>query len=486
MRIRPLGACAAASTVVVVAFLFLAPQISERLALSAWAQALAELGGAAACAVAAAHTRGRARLVWLLFAMAELIWAGTDATLAVMQLAGIPVPEVSVLDLVWLSFYVPAGLATMLIYRRMRPERGAQGPIDGLIVTIGVATLGWATSIGDLAPQSRGGLEGTLVVALYPALDLACAAALAWILVRHRSRTPAWFRWVVAAFVMQMTGGIGYLIWILPGAGSELLSATAYVAAGWCWIAAGTSRTRSQQRAWAAASRDRPPTWSETLPFLVGVGVVALAAMDPDPELRAAGVVVACLMAVRAIEALRVRGAMLDERDRLLVTDPLTGAYNRRFLVEETDRAFARARRGQEPLAAIALDLDRFKEVNDQLGHVTGDRLLQAVCTEIGRHLRASDVLFRLGGDEFLILCAGTDGPGAVVVADRIRACALAVVPSFPVSASLGVSAFPADAADAGTLLRNADIALYEAKAGGRNVVHHFGSPREEVAADLS
>ena len=79
--------------------------------------------------------------------------------------------------------------------------------------------------------------------------------------------------------------------------------------------------------------------------------------------------VAAVIMAIRAIDALAVRRGLLAERDRLLVIDPLTGAYNRRFLAQESDRAFARARRGEEAVSAIALDLDGFKGVNDRFGH---------------------------------------------------------------------------------------------------------------------
>ena len=470
-----LGACATVSIVAVVSVLLAAPELSAGIGLSAWGQASAEVAGAIACAVAAAHTRGRARLVWSLFALAEMIWALTDGALALTQIAGVPVDELSVLDVGWLSFYVPAGLATTLLYMRLRPERGAQGLIDGLIATIGVAAIAWTSLIGGLASSGAGGVQGTLVVALYPALDLLCVATLGWIVIRHKRRAPVWLGWVVGAFAAQSLAGIAYLVSILPGRDFEVAAAAGFMAAGWLWVMAGVARTRAPQRAWAAGTHDRPPVWSETVPFLIGMVVVGMAALRPDAELRAAAVMVVGLMAIRAMGALRVGRGLLTERDRLLVTDPLTGTYNRRFLAEETDRAIARSARSGEPLSAIALDLDHFKEVNDHLGHAIGDRLLQAVCIAISGHLRTGDVLCRLGGDEFLILCAGTPGEGAQIVAERVRLCVLEtaaqVVADVPVSASLGIATYPADADGVASLLRNADTALYDAKERGRNMV---------------
>jgi diguanylate cyclase (GGDEF)-like protein len=478
-RVRiPLGVLAVATIAAVVALLTLAPDLSARIALDAWAQVATELAGALACGAAALHTRGRARLVWSLFALAELTWVGTDAALALIEAGGGEVPEVGWLDVGWLSYYLAAGLATLLLYLRLRPERGSQGVIDGLIATIAVASLAWVGYLGSHAEAAAGGVLGTLVAALYPALDLLCMAALAWIVVRAGRRSPVWVRWLVAAFAWQAVAGAAYLATVLPGHSPDTVAVVAFMCAGWCWVAAGLERLRAPQRAWAEGTHDRPPVWSEPMPFLLGIGVVGLAGLDPGPELRAAAVAVTGLMAVRAMAALRVGRQLVTERDRLLVTDPLTGAYNRRFLADESGRALARAERGDEPLSVIAIDLDRFKEVNDRFGHERGDRLLQEVSRAVAGQLRAGDILCRLGGDEFLILCPAAGAEGAVVVAERVRLrileAAAQVVPEVPVSASLGIATYPADADGADALMRGADTALYLAKSRGRNAVASF------------
>jgi two-component system, cell cycle response regulator len=482
---RILLAVSVAAVGAVIVLSLLAPGLAGRIALAEWGQALAEAAGAAACAVAASHTRGRARLVWVLFATGQATWAATDALAGATVLLDIEVAEVSALDAGWLVFYVPMLGAVCILYRHLRPERGWQGLLDGLIVTVATAAVAWTALLSPLARDASGGLVGTLVALLYPALDMTCLAALGWIILRHGSRSPVWLRWVVAAFALQSAAGLAYVTATLLGHDIAVAAAGIYMAAGFTWVAAGLARRRAAERTWAAGLHDAPPVWSQTLPFVLGMAVVLLGVVRPEPELRIAAGVGAVLMGVRSIEALRVSRGLLAERDRLLVTDPLTGAFNRRFLAHESDRAFAAAERNDDHLAAIALDLDHFKSVNDRLGHGVGDQLLQTVARAIRSQLRASDLLCRLGGDEFLVLCPATDGDGALAVAERIRVqvrdCAQRLVPEIPVTTSLGIATFPADAADPADLMRAADDALYAAKALGRDVAARYVGPPPEL-----
>ena len=472
-----IAAAAVSTTAAVVGVGLLAPGAGDTIALSQWGQALAEAGGAVACGLAARHARGRARSVWALFALALAIWAITDGAYAATLAAGVAVPEVSVFDAGWLAFYIPMLSAIAMLYLRLRPERGWQGVLDGMTLTLVIGAVTWIVLLRPLAHDNAGGLLGTLVAGLYPALDSIGLAALGWILLRS-PRAPGWLRWIVAALALQAVAGFAYLVSSVYDHDLSLLAVAAFMAAGWCWTAAGAARLRAPERAWAAGLHDRPPRWSEPLPFVLGIGVVALAAVVPDVELRIAAVAAACVMAVRALETLSIGRGLITERDRLLVTDPLTGAYNRRFLAAEMERAFSRAARGEEPLSAIALDLDHFKEVNDRLGHETGDLLLQAVAREVSANLRVSDLFCRLGGDEFLILCPGTGAEGAAVIAERLRECirraAGRVVTDIAVTGSLGIATYPADADAPDTMLRNADAALYAAKARGRDAVAHY------------
>ena len=149
--------------------------------------------------------------------------------------------------------------------------------------------------------------------------------------------------------------------------------------------------------------------------------------------------------------------------------DPLTGIYNRSVLTGYLQRAVARAQRGGYIGALVIADLDNFKTINDTLGHDAGDVLLQEVAARFGAALRASDTIVRLGGDEFAFILPKIAGRAALErLMDRVRQAVSepVVIGSSRVkpNCSLGISLFPGQAATPGELMKNADIALYEAK----------------------
>jgi diguanylate cyclase (GGDEF)-like protein len=159
-------------------------------------------------------------------------------------------------------------------------------------------------------------------------------------------------------------------------------------------------------------------------------------------------------------------------------TDALTGLPNRRALQDTVRRMVAQAGRTLEPLAAVALDLDHFKQINDRFGHDKGDDVLAAVGPLLADSLRDSDFAARAGGEEFCILLPGTDEAGATEVAEKLRVAISRIdVPGVDrqITGSFGIAAYPSQAVDAPTLLRKADRALYLAKERGRD--------RVEVAA---
>ena len=180
--------------------------------------------------------------------------------------------------------------------------------------------------------------------------------------------------------------------------------------------------------------------------------------------------------------ALRVIGVGMDMTDRKLAEqriahmahhDALTGLPNRVLLRDRIQQAIAQAHRNGAQLAVLFLDLDRFKTINDSLGHQLGDRLLQSVASRILVCVREGDTVSRVGGDEFVIVIPGISAAAdASAVAGKI----LEVLASafhlhgndLHVNASIGISLYPADGADAETLMRNADTAMYHAKDSGR------------------
>lgn len=163
-----------------------------------------------------------------------------------------------------------------------------------------------------------------------------------------------------------------------------------------------------------------------------------------------------------------------EKLDHLAHHDPLTTLPNRLLFHDRLQHAMARAARGGEQLAVLFIDLDRFKNVNDTLGHHVGDELLKQAAGALSRCLREGDTLARLGGDEFIVLLEDIDGAdGAARVAEKLIAM---FEQPFTVSGyelfvtgSVGISLYPRDAQDLNMLIRNADVAMYQAKARGRN-----------------
>ncbi len=157
----------------------------------------------------------------------------------------------------------------------------------------------------------------------------------------------------------------------------------------------------------------------------------------------------------------------------LAYTDALTGLPNRALFHDRLKQGLAIASRRDGPLAVLFLDLDRFKVINDSLGHDVGDRVLISVARRLGACLRDEDTLARLGGDEFAILLPEISGArGSTAVADRLlRALAAPQLISgheLTVGASIGIALFPENGGDVQSLLRSADAAMYSAKARGR------------------
>jgi diguanylate cyclase (GGDEF)-like protein len=177
-----------------------------------------------------------------------------------------------------------------------------------------------------------------------------------------------------------------------------------------------------------------------------------------------------------------IAGMVLHERDRqhlerLSYYDELTGLANRRLFGDRLRQAIDLSRRGGRSLALLYIDLDRFKSINDSMGHACGDVVLQTAGTRLRGVLRGSDVAARLGGDEFAVMLPDADFQRAMSVAEKLRKVLLRPCRiqgrDFVVDGSIGIAMFPRDGDDPETLLRHADTAMYQAKSTGLHV-HGF------------
>ncbi|MBB5870466.1 diguanylate cyclase (GGDEF)-like protein [Allocatelliglobosispora scoriae] len=236
--------------------------------------------------------------------------------------------------------------------------------------------------------------------------------------------------------------------------------------------------------------RGGSPLWPAGLPAASGVlalydriGRDEFDAGDLDTLRTFAG------QAAVAVDNVRVH----EEAQRLSVTDPLTGLFNYRSLRDCIRREVERAHRFGRRLSVLALDLDKFKEINDSYGHAAGDVVLAEFARRIRHEIREVDLAFRHGGEEFVVLLPETDAVGGSTVAERLctalRAAPIVVPARGPegepitveVTVSIGVAVYPDHGVTSSAVLAAADDALYSAKAAGRNTHRVARDAEEEI-----
>ena len=181
---------------------------------------------------------------------------------------------------------------------------------------------------------------------------------------------------------------------------------------------------------------------------------------------------------------------MLNKMEALAVTDPLTGAYNRRYFMTQVDRQMNTARRHNLSIGILLMDIDHFKKVNDTYGHLAGDHVLQSIVQLLKKQLRSDDVLARYGGEEFIIMSTEKSENGLIAVAERLRKVIEKETMEFEehfisVTVSFGVvMVLPGQSYE--SAINAADKAMYEAKENGRNrVVLGRNAANEKVEQKL-
>jgi diguanylate cyclase (GGDEF)-like protein/PAS domain S-box-containing protein len=244
------------------------------------------------------------------------------------------------------------------------------------------------------------------------------------------------------------------------------------------------------EAAWASPSEGAPAGCALAVPVRVGGQVLGVLearwerARAPERDLVPALADVASLFAL----FLRRQRAESD-LNRFARYDSLTGLPNRSFFLDTLERTLSRAGRQRTRSALVFVDLDGFKAVNDALGHAAGDVVLQAMADRLRGGTRPSDLVARIGGDEFTVLVQNlTRADDAALVArgllDRLARPCRADEHDVRLSASAGISVYPDDGTDADTLLRNADLAMYRAKQEGKNTYRFFTAEMSERALE--
>ena len=231
--------------------------------------------------------------------------------------------------------------------------------------------------------------------------------------------------------------------------------------------------------------------WLHSLPGLLGTAGLATLLTRPEPMLQSSHLVVLCTLPLiivhtlassigsyRLIRTVSRQNRQLEELRR---TDSQTGLYTRDHWQERADAALRDFRVRGEPAYLLMIDIDRFKFINDTLGHSAGDEVISAVGHVIRDCIRAHDSAGRYGGDEFAVVCADTQAGEARAIAERIRACVqdlrLPEQPDLRLTCSIGLAAAQARHDNLRAWMNDADAALYRAKNDGRNQVSGEASP---------
>lgn len=262
-------------------------------------------------------------------------------------------------------------------------------------------------------------------------------------------------------FLTMVVGGIVLLVASLPSIQSILRTLGAgRLRARWTWLHRLILGFLAGYGAFGAAHYGMATTQADLIVaaiLLAGGGFVLMVARLSD-------------MTTRDI----VRIASLEHD---IMRDPMTGAYNRRYLESQLDEEISRARRSNCSLSALMIDLDHFKHVNDTYGHQIGDDVIRHVSSLIMSQIRVSDILVRYGGEEFLVLTPDSASADANDLGNRLlhhirsQSLTLPTGTILAATASIGVATL-GDADTQAAFLRRADEALYEAKRAGRDTVH--------------
>jgi diguanylate cyclase (GGDEF)-like protein len=244
----------------------------------------------------------------------------------------------------------------------------------------------------------------------------------------------------------------------------------------------------------AVALHSRAPllrTLRSALPFQALVNLVLIAAAPLVAVVMAAGSAWLVLLFAFPLVAIYMNAAMSVQREHQAHHDELTGLPNRKLLIRRTSEVLAEATVSDTKAGFLLLDLDRFKEVNDTLGHAVGDRVLRIVAHRLTHSVRPGDLVARLGGDEFAVLLPSVREVGAArEVAARLRAAVSEPIRlegmSFEIEVSVGIALYPDDATGYELLMQHSDVAMYLAKERGSGVERYVADSDRNSPARLA
>ena len=412
---------------------------------------------------------------WLWVCLALACWVAGDFVWDGYVFLGIARPDVSFADLFYLAGY--PFLATGLFHMaRARAGRYARdGFLDGSIFGVASAVAAWQLLVVPAAAGTHS-LVTAVVWSSYPLGDVLLVAAVAWLVLAPGARGMPTF-WLVSALVgtfvldvvysylpLVSSFDVGRLDWLYP---------VTYL----MFMAAALHRDRDELTTPGPPSARMHPARLLLLGAALSAASVVAIVTKTDSLTTRLVLVSLCLLLSAAVVArfalaVRARESAQEALAYRATHDELTGAVNRVLLIDRIGHALNRSRQ-PAVLAVFYLDLDRFKSINDTLGHQIGDHLLIEVARRIMATLRPSDTVGRFGGDEFVVLCEDIQPEAALRVAERIVAAVAAPLyvgnVTLNVTLSIGIAVTGTEPAAVDALIKSADAAMYAAKRRGGN-----------------
>ncbi len=419
---------------------------------------------------AARGRTGAARREQLLLAAGALCWSAGAVYLVVSTAAGREVPFPSWADAGYLAFPV---LVTAALINRVRRELAGSRRGLWLDATVGAlgASCGVAVLLGPVFAQASGQPLETALALAYPLSDLVLVATIAAVTALYGLRPGASWLWLMAGVGLFAVADVVYALRVTIDAYSLGTPLDLLWSLGLTVLAVGSRRTPRPQRAGPGHQGQRAALVVPAAATVIAVLVLVLGRWLPVTPVATGLAAVTLLAAAIRTQLAFQQVVRLHDLGRQARTDSLTGLGNRRALHERLQQSLTTAPATRPDLAVLLIDLDRFKEINDTLGHHVGDELLRQIGPRLAAALRPGDLLVRLGGDEFAVVLDGVDATQAEQTAERLL---VQLTEPFEldgvlvrVGASVGIAVCPLDADEPNGLLQRADVAMYVAKAAG-------------------
>jgi diguanylate cyclase (GGDEF)-like protein len=446
--------------------------------IDGWGVGAFELVASALC-IANGLQRRTVRSVPLILGVALMAWTFGHIALTIESIGGATPSSPSPADGFYLSFFPLAYVALVLYLRGEVRRLATPNWLDGMVAGLGAAAVCAAFAFHAIESSTGYGVLATAVNLAYPVGDvLLLLLVVGGTTVLSGRGTRPWL--VVASGIAFAVVGDTFNLFQSSPWSSHLGT----VLNGIAWPAAILLMSMAM---WLPRVRSDPRAFQKPTGFLLPglAAICGLAILFVGTFNSVDGVAIGLatatliLVGIRMASSVRTLRSLTQERQRLSVTDHLTGLGNRRYLFDVLDAFFVEeaATQAQRSLAFLFIDLEHFKKINDSFGHPAGDDVLRQLGLRLAQTLAPGDIVARIGGDEFGAVLMDADIDYATSVAERISASleqpfSLEAVRA-QLGANIGIALAPADASDSASLISCADAAMYRAKLGATRYVRY-------------